>query len=705
MNVQALQTTDNLAMTAIGTTPPLELAATPLELATSSINGKYADLGGAGSTLGATTTAVTAAASGTGFVRNFQNGAIGWNPLTGAHALHGPILARWNELGADKGFLGFPTTDVTPGNDVRAEGCFAHFQGGSIYWAPPPQSIVTGVLTGVVSATTAASATVATTPGAPVATMPSATVAAIPRATAALAAPTAIAATTATSIAATSIAATSIASATKAGIGSVVSTIGATLNNGGLVSAVQSSAGAFEVHGAIRDKYLALGAEASILGYPRTDESGTPDGVGRFNHFQGGSIYWTPGTSAHEVHGLIRGLWSSLGWETNPQLGYPISDELIPDPRVGHRRPETLKKPILSLPSDVVKLPADAAAGGFPNAIVNTPATAATMTKADATAASTPVALPIAATAVAAKSSPLTLAAAKSSTFSALGTLSDKASGVSLDSITSPALGTITATQPVAGISTILDPVLLGSIIVGAGPASTPAAQRSVNRFSDFESGVLFWVRGATAAIALSPVKTTSDGASLSFSGADVAAAAVTAMGRATFESNNAQLSSMTFVGTTGYSFDGSQTHNRRHRLQFIVNGVENQNGPFGLTFPQPVTATIELLVEVWFDATQRRIALTPTDWTLVQASSGTYAASVSAALRAQLDPLLWTSYELVTLPDTDGGAAIAVLSVKTLANGAVVVFTEPHSSLVMQGITEVANAVAPSVQLFSQPK
>jgi hypothetical protein len=179
----------------------------------------------------------------------------------------------------------------------------------------------------------------------------------------------------------------------------------------------------------------------------------------------------------------------------------------------------------------------------------------------------------------------------------------------------------------------------------------------------------------------------------------------VMSMGRATFESNNAHLSSMTFVGTTGYSFDGSQTHNRRHRLQFIVNGVENQSGPFGSMFPQPVTATIELLVEVWFDAAQRRIALMPTDWTIVQASSGSYAASVGAALRAQLDPLLWTSYGLGTLPDTDGGAAIAVLSVKTLANGAVVVFTEPHNSLVMQGITEVANAVAPSVQLFSQPK
>jgi len=676
MNVQALQTTDNLAITTIDVKTPLELAATPLDLATQSINGKYVDLGGAGSTLGATTTAVTLAANGAGFVRNFQKGAILWHPLEGAHELHGPILTRWNELGAEKGFLGFPTTDVMPGNDVRAEGCFAHFQGGSIYWAPPPITVGTGVLTtGVLAGSLTESATVSKIPRAPLAI-------------------------TATALAATSAAATAAGTATatsfqsvKSGIGSVVSDIGVTLNTGNLVSIVaESSAGAFEVHGAIRDKYLALGAEASILGYPRTDETGTPDGVGRFNHFQGGSIYWTPGTSAHEVHGLIRGLWSSLGWETNPQLGYPISDELIPDPRVGHRRPETLKKPILSLPIDVVKLPADAAGAGFPGTIVNTSVSAAAVAQ-PATAASKSVALRAVPAAV----------AATSSTISALGKLSDKTGDVSLASVVaSQASGAITATQSTVGITATIDPALLGSIFLGSGPASTPAAQRSVNRFGDFESGVLFWVRGAAAAISLSPVKSTSDGTSLSFSGADVAAAAVAAMGRTTFESNNSQLSSMTFVGTTGYSFDGSQTHNRKHRLQFILNGVETQGGPFGLPFPLPVTATIELLVEVWFDAAQRRVALTPTDWTMVQASSGTYGARVNAALRAQLDPLLWTSYGFVTLPDTDGGAPIAVLSVKTLVNGAVVVFTEPHSTLVLQGISEVANAVTPSVHLFS---
>jgi hypothetical protein len=84
--------------------------------------------------------------------------------------------------------------------------------------------------------------------------------------------------------------------------------------------------GAHEVHGAIRDKWAASGWQAGFLGYPTTDETGTPDGVGRFNHFQGGSIYWTPGTGAHEVHGLIRQRWSELSWEAS-YLGYPTSDE------------------------------------------------------------------------------------------------------------------------------------------------------------------------------------------------------------------------------------------------------------------------------------------------------------------------------------------------------------------------------------------
>ncbi len=88
-----------------------------------------------------------------------------------------------------------------------------------------------------------------------------------------------------------------------------------------------AATGAHEVHGAIRDKWSFLGWEAGLLGFPLTDETTTPDGAGRLNHFQGGSIFWTPATGAHEVHGAIRDRWIQLGWEQG-RLGYPISDEM-----------------------------------------------------------------------------------------------------------------------------------------------------------------------------------------------------------------------------------------------------------------------------------------------------------------------------------------------------------------------------------------
>ncbi|MFD8500626.1 AbfB domain-containing protein [Amycolatopsis sp. NPDC059657] len=93
-----------------------------------------------------------------------------------------------------------------------------------------------------------------------------------------------------------------------------------------------------EMDGFILEAYLALGGHAfQALGVPITDESGTPDDRGRFNHFaNGGSIYWTPETWAHVVYGPIRTKWASMGWETS-WLGYPTSDEFdIP----GGRRSE-----------------------------------------------------------------------------------------------------------------------------------------------------------------------------------------------------------------------------------------------------------------------------------------------------------------------------------------------------------------------------
>jgi len=81
-----------------------------------------------------------------------------------------------------------------------------------------------------------------------------------------------------------------------------------------------------EVHGLIGGRWSGLGAQTSFLGYPLTDELGTPDGRGRFNVFQGGSVYFSPASGSFEVHGAIRNCWAALGYETGV-LGYPVSDE------------------------------------------------------------------------------------------------------------------------------------------------------------------------------------------------------------------------------------------------------------------------------------------------------------------------------------------------------------------------------------------
>lgn len=83
---------------------------------------------------------------------------------------------------------------------------------------------------------------------------------------------------------------------------------------------------AFEVHGAIYQKYRSLRAEAGILGYPITDQDSTTLGTAQMNHFKGGTIYWTPSTGAWEIHGAIRERYLQL-FADRSWLGFPVSDE------------------------------------------------------------------------------------------------------------------------------------------------------------------------------------------------------------------------------------------------------------------------------------------------------------------------------------------------------------------------------------------
>ncbi|GGL72277.1 hypothetical protein [Modestobacter marinus] len=84
--------------------------------------------------------------------------------------------------------------------------------------------------------------------------------------------------------------------------------------------------GARTVTGVVRDRWAAGGSERG-LGYPVSDTFCGLVGGGCFQWFQGGSLYSaTAGGSAHVVFGAIRDRWGASGWEVGA-LGYPVADE------------------------------------------------------------------------------------------------------------------------------------------------------------------------------------------------------------------------------------------------------------------------------------------------------------------------------------------------------------------------------------------
>ena len=96
------------------------------------IDVKYLALGGAASFLGQSLDAEKQGAKG-GKFREYQGGSIYWHPATGAHEVHGDILAKYKQLGAENSFLGYPTTDVLQTPD---EGHYSAFEGGLILLNP-----------------------------------------------------------------------------------------------------------------------------------------------------------------------------------------------------------------------------------------------------------------------------------------------------------------------------------------------------------------------------------------------------------------------------------------------------------------------------------------------------------------------------------------------------------------------------------------
>lgn len=147
---------------------------------------------------------------------DFQYGDIYWTPSTGAREVQGAIVAKYDAVGASASALGVPANDEVAVNGGRA----SRFTGGAIYWSP-----VTG---------------------------------------------------------------------------------------------------AHEVHGGIGQKYDALGGPLFGIGLPTGDEGDVAGG--RASTFAFGAIYWGPSTGAVEVHGAILDRYRALGASAGA-LGMPVSDE------------------------------------------------------------------------------------------------------------------------------------------------------------------------------------------------------------------------------------------------------------------------------------------------------------------------------------------------------------------------------------------
>jgi uncharacterized protein with LGFP repeats len=252
-----------------------------------SIYARYKASGSAGGPLGFPTSDEKRSPDGVGRYNHFSGSggaSIYWTAANGAHEVHGLIRAKWASLGWEAGPLGYPVTDETRTPDgVGLYNNFSGSGGASIYW-----TAATGAheIHGAIRAKWA-SMGMETGLGYPA----------------------------------------NDETRTLDGVGRHNQ-----FSRGGNMSSIfwSPATGAHAVFGAIRAKWAELGWERSKLGYPTTDEKGTSDGVGRYNHFSGsggGSIFWTPATGAHEVRGLVRAKWAALGWETG-KLGYPVSDEM-----------------------------------------------------------------------------------------------------------------------------------------------------------------------------------------------------------------------------------------------------------------------------------------------------------------------------------------------------------------------------------------
>ncbi len=211
-----------------------------------------------------------AGANARGKAQDFRGGTAYWSPQTGAHALYGAILAKYNGLGGAAGWLGFPKT--TEEKTPDGKGRFVHFENGSIYWTPETGAYA---IPGDMFEAWGKNGYEGGDLKYPV------------------------------------------AEANQVGKGYVQKFQGGYLTR-------NPDNSHYVVHGAIGEKYGELGTATSALGFPRSNEIAIRGGA--FQQFEKGNIYWSAATGAHVVlYGDIFDEWGKRGFEQG-ELGWPTSD-------------------------------------------------------------------------------------------------------------------------------------------------------------------------------------------------------------------------------------------------------------------------------------------------------------------------------------------------------------------------------------------
>jgi uncharacterized protein with LGFP repeats len=84
--------------------------------------------------------------------------------------------------------------------------------------------------------------------------------------------------------------------------------------------------GAHAVGGGIKARFDQQGGLAAYLAYPLTGEVCNQPGGGCYQWFQGGVVFWSPATGAQPVRGALKGKYESMNWHRS-YLGYPSAPE------------------------------------------------------------------------------------------------------------------------------------------------------------------------------------------------------------------------------------------------------------------------------------------------------------------------------------------------------------------------------------------